>query len=222
VVGGTFAWKRYGPWLQKRVAMLSAQRACLDFTPAPDSVVFQQDGGVTYASNPWSFAAAQKPNVPLVWEGYFSAHVAPHSLIPNPSIQSQGTLFLHERRSPAGNRRLVVVDLRVVWHRQGTVFQANKRAIEPGTLRREPRETWGGPPFFDLTATNLVGQNQQLMDVNYGSTVRFFPGVADPADASHLTIDYEIGDRRETIDGWLRDDDAVDLKLRNSQDEKRK
>src|SRR4051794_25385186 len=69
VVGGTFAWKRYGPWLQTRTAMLSAQRECLNFTPAPDSVVFQQDGGVTYASNPWSFAAAQKPNVPLVWEG---------------------------------------------------------------------------------------------------------------------------------------------------------
>ena len=114
------------------------------------------------------------------------------------------------------------VDLRVVWHRQGTVFQADRRAIEPGTLRREPRETWGGPPFFDLARTNLVGQNQELIHVEYGSTVRFLPGMPDPADASRFTVDYEIGDRRETIDGWLRDDDSVELKLRNAEDGRRK
>ena len=217
-----FAWVRYGPWLDKRSAMLSAQRACLEYSPAPDSAVFRQDADVTYDAKPWSQPSLRQPNVPPAWQNYHARHVAPFSSIPNSSIQSQGTLFLHERRSPGGFRKLVAVELRVVWHRQGTTFQAAKRAIEPGTLRREPRETWGGPTFPDRSKTNLVGQTQDLFQANYGSAVRFLPGVPDPADPSRFTIDYEVGDRRETIDGRLDDDDSVTLKLRNADDAKRK
>jgi hypothetical protein len=60
--------------------------------------------------------------------------------------------------------------------------------------------------------------------------IRFFTGRSDHADRSHFTIDYEVGDIRTqnvvsnpapepltahgTIDGWLRDDDAVVVKPR--------
>ena len=57
---------------------------------------------------------------------------------------------------------------------------------------------------------------------NYGTAVRFYPGVPDPADPSRFTIDYQLGDRHETIDGYLADDDSVTLKLRNADDAKRK
>jgi len=221
-IGGAVAWRRYAPWLQQRNAMLSAQRACLEYTPPPGSIVFQQAADVTYEGKPWSQPSLRQPNVPPAWQNYHARHVAPFSSIPNSSIQSQGTLFLHERRSLGGFRKLVAVELRVVWHEKGTTFQAAKRAIEPGTLRRDPRETWGGPTFPDPSKTNLVGQMQPLFQADYGSAVRFFPGVPDPADPSRFTIDYQIGDRRETIDGYLDDDDSVTLKLRNADDAKRK
>jgi hypothetical protein len=44
---------------------------------------------------------------------------------------------------------------------------------------------------------------------------RIFAGQADPNDASHFTIEYEWPSGvRGTIDGWLRDDDHVDLQIR--------
>jgi hypothetical protein len=216
---GTVAWKRYGPRLQKRMQMLSLQRQCLEYQPAADAVLYAQDGTDTdtAASQPWKRFLTMKP-VPA-WQTFQEQHVAPSGPLPDSGLQSQGTLFLGERRSPAGNRRLVAVDLRTSWNNKGHWYATvEKRAVVPGTFRADPRETWGGPPADDLTTTNLVGQREDLFIFDWNRKVTLYAGRPDPADPSHFTIDYAVDYRRETIDGWLRDDDAVDLKLRNPHD----
>jgi hypothetical protein len=156
--------------------------------------------------------------IPPEWTRYHAKYLAPFSPLGSAGLQSQGTLFLHERRSPSGNRRLVSVDLRISWGPESTAVDVEKRAIVPGGWRSEPKETWGGPPAGDVNTTNLVGQRQHLLNVPYGKTLKVIAGRPDPSDASHFTIDYEIDGRSETIDGRLNDDDSVDLKLRNAAD----
>jgi hypothetical protein len=215
---GAVAWKRYGPRLQKRMQMLSLQRQCLEYQPVADAILYSQDGTDTdtAVSQPWKRFFTMKP-VPA-WETFQGRHVAPYGPLRDDALQSQGTLFLGERRSPAGNRRLVAVDLRLSWNNKGWWATVEKRAVVPGTLRTEPRETWGGPPAADLTTTNLVGQRDDLFILDWTRKFKLYAGRPDLADPSHFTIDYELDGRRETIDGWLRDDDAVDLKLRNPDD----
>jgi hypothetical protein len=40
---------------------------------------------------------------------------------------------------------------------------------------------------------------------------RIYAGRADPADKSHFTIDYELDGKPGTIDGWLREDDRIEM-----------
>lgn len=215
-VVGALAWKRYGPRLQKRMQMLSLQRSCLAYVPPTGTVLYAQDGTDTPASQPWKRFLSMKA-LPA-WQTFQERHVEPHGPLQSGGLQSQGTLFVGERRSPADNRRLVAVDLRMSWNNRNWYATVEKRAVVPGTLRTEPRETWGGPPAADLTSTNLVGQREDLFIFDWNRKVKLFAGRPDPADPSHFTIDYELDGRHGTIDGWLRDDDAVDLKLRNPDD----
>ena len=219
---GFLSWRRWGPRVQARVQMLSAQRACLQFDSAPGTVVFDRDrdAGATYAT--WMRdGRTVKYVIPPAWTTFHPKYVEPFSPLQSGGLQSHGTLFLHERRSPAGNRRLVTVELNTSWGKSGTWIAMDTRAIIPGTFRTEPKETWGGPPATDLTSTNLVGRRvDMLMDVPYGKALKLFAGHPDPTDVSHFTIDYEIDRRRETIDGRLGDDDSVAMSLRNPADRK--
>ena len=217
---GAVGWKRYGPRLQKRMAMLALQRQCLEYQPAAGTVLYAQDGTDTATSQPWKRFFGMKPLA--AWETFQERHVAPFGPLRSGGLQSQGTLFLGERRSPAGNRRLVAVDLRVSWNNKNWAASVEKRAVVPGTLRTEPRETWGGPPADDLTTTNLVGQRDALFMFDWTQKVKLYAGRPDPADPSHFTIDYEIDGRRATVDGWLRDDDAVDLTPSDPRDQLRR
>lgn len=69
--------------------------------------------------------------------------------------------------------------------------------IAPGTLVRAPSSTLFSGNF---TSVKCDG--------------RFFAGQPDPNDESHFTIDYEVDGIRNTIDGWLLDDDTVKLEPR--------
>ena len=135
-------------------------------------------------------------------------------------------LFMHERISPGGHRRLVVVS--------GPTDQAldfQRQAIGPAR--------WFGsitiPPFnnniatYINTATMPLGPDDKRIDhMPRGATtqkdlkrddqfylktpLRIFLGRPDPKDASHFTIRYEVGVQPGVIDGWLGDDDAIRMK----------
>jgi hypothetical protein len=108
-------------------------------------------------------------------------------------------LFLHERRSKAGVRRMVIL-----------------RRTPPGG-----RMSWDIPMAFNATLfepAGLTGLPRRIISYlpdavpshfgdgsGGGPELRFFAGQPDPTDESHFTIDYELDGDRGTIDGWLRD-----------------
>jgi hypothetical protein len=124
---------------------------------------------------------------PVEWTNYYR-------LLSPPGFKSVGTVFLHERVSPCGNRRLVVVELAPYEPRE-TLLRA--RAFVPGGLTSRPRELAQGRGGLSLP--------------DYGE---IHAGRPDPHDRSHFTFACEIAGRKNVIDGWLGDDDLVRLEPR--------
>jgi hypothetical protein len=144
---------------------------------------------------------------------------------------SRTCLFLHERRSPAGHDRLVRVDVSALWEGfatgigSTTSYRFEGTSIKPASAVTKPH------PFpSQRSALVVYWTNYLLKDPGF---FRFFTGRPDPADPSHFTIDYEVGNAfhwpissdpapmptviHGTIDGWLRDDETVLLKPRGGK-----
>ena len=109
-------------------------------------------------------------------------------------------VFLHERVSPAGHRRVVRVEP-LLASALSPELGYHVTLVAPGSVWREPR-TVGVPLGFAFSGRIVPAE--------------LFFGRADPDDASHFSFDYAVsGNLRGTVDGWLRDDDTVVFKLRD-------
>jgi hypothetical protein len=111
------------------------------------------------------------------------------------------TLFLHERISPGGHRRLVFVES----------IMTNALAITAGFIPRVivPGTPWS--PARELTMANQIHFSGRYIEA------QFYFGQPDPSNASHFTIDFDVKEsgRHGTIDAWLNDDETVTFKLRD-------
>lgn len=56
--------------------------------------------------------------------------------------------------------------------------------------------------------------NPGTLTVQYKQQLRVYAGQADPADASHFTINYDLDNQPGVIDGWLKPDGSVVLQPR--------
>lgn len=140
-------------------------------------------------------------------------------------------LFLHRRRSPAGHYRLVRVDFSSsLCLGSGGTFTTfctlGGTSTKPASAVRKPHEFTPGSGALDV-------RWDTDMRLNNRSFFRFYTGRPDPADQSHFTIDYEVGNAvnwsissdpaptptviHGTIDGWLRDDETILLKPRGGK-----
>jgi hypothetical protein len=106
-----------------------------------------------------------------------------------------GSIFCGELTNSRGATRLVVVD------GPSADGQLTPTALAPRLL--------GGPPW-------VVGGYQRGCTIT-GDRVRIYAGQADPADASHFTIEYDKPDGRHLIDGWLTENDQVLLEERKME-----
>ena len=192
--------------LAKRTAarwqLLRQQARALAYRAPADQVVYESDpaeaakllslGG---GYERWNAPESPAFHIPQFWRGHRQ-----------PLGQSGHALvFLHERTSPGGNRRLVVVELGHLSYQRFADILFLPSVIELGTIGREPKyiSAHGG------TFSAYVSASERL---------RVFAGQPDPADKSHFTFDYEIeyqgNSKRGTFDGWLKDNDRVVLKPR--------
>jgi hypothetical protein len=124
-----------------------------------------------------------------------------------------GVAFLHEMRSKSGNVRLVCFSampampnlisndsISGAWAGQGYDIEI----FDPGTFWRHPKNLSKPPPSLFNRSRNII------------SATRVFAGQLDPADPSHFTVRYERSNaagtaRRGTINGYLHDDDIVEI-----------
>jgi hypothetical protein len=195
---GCFWW-----WHEPLIAhgrLLYWQHKCQTHTFAPDAVVASSNGPgvITAAPIPpyWtSYEAAANPAVILV-SGIGRGPSGPSITF------SQAVVFIHSLRSPAGHERIVAVRCVPMYLTSGSVIQA----FQPVAV--EPAAVW------PLTSRPTLSEGKFSGGYPVRGAVKVFGGQPDAADHSHFTIAYTVNGRRGVIDGWLRDDGTVDLRVR--------
>lgn len=196
---------RWGPYYWGKVKLLRRQRLCMQYTPPAGQMVYEEWPGAMvlvppdaeFAEYTWKLDSRKA----LLWKpkGWGALEGSPKQsgvrlLFSTPN----GIAFLHGRRSPAGHERLVAVLIST----QGEEVMLGGMAVIPGTWSEKP--VWQADKLRWLRLSQDVERER----------LRITAGRADPADASHFTIDVRYGTRAGTIDGWLADDDTVALKPR--------
>jgi hypothetical protein len=172
------------PALWRRVQLIGWQRQCLSYSSPPTKVVYESTG-------PSSTADLIAP-----WVSF-------HREVSGTRLRTNGTIFLHERQTQSGVRRLVAVEVtRSVWPAQRVELRPAARLFTVGSHLR--------PPVEVLSQTNGGG----LLPFDASDTIRIYAGQPDPNDPSHFTVDYEVNGVRRTVDGWLRDPHTIVIERR--------
>ena len=233
VLAGRIVWERYREhraWAD----FLARQQRGLSYTAPPDFVVYEDDpskfekllasdsnyvrvegGGFKklYANDPVDvrgeggginnyFADPNYVARPLITFVGYVPLVARQ--LPEPDfVTDLPILFLHGRRSPDGITHLLCVIVRGV-DRSGNVLLIAYSA-EAVTFRTRrfvpsmlPRHRGGHFNF------GKRGPNPYFT---------FMTGQPDPADPSHFTIGYKFAGQPGIIEGWVRNDGWVDMRL---------
>ncbi len=221
---GLAAWRWGGPWW-RQARYLHCQARCLDYTAPPDMVVYEENApdvdlllakGGGYRMLPRTDRTLRE-----FYRQYRLAAYYPPELWAILPQQSAGIAFVHRRRSPRGPERLVVVAASA-----GESFQDYGYFLAMGHGRVYEPATWESGSTLRLVRDSGLFWHDLAHPPHalWCEGMRLFAGQADPSDESHFTIDYEtyrlvapgqLVPQRGTIDGWLRDDDSVQLQLRD-------
>jgi hypothetical protein len=196
-----------GPPVGRHVTLLRLQRRCMAYSQLAGHVAYDAhaeqaealpnaDARYQLMLDPKRYAVSM-PDVGYVvpeWQDLYAA-------ISPPGMKPAATLFLHERRNRRGEARLVAVHSVPAFVGYHRASHLSIRTVRPGTLLARPVLLW------ETTSLTSVGDP-------VGDAERIITGRADPSDDSHFTFEIESMGERDTIDGWLRDDDSVVLEFR--------
>jgi hypothetical protein len=207
---------RWGPPVWKHAQFLYWQRQCLAYAAPADQVVFENDteraGKLLRQPGYVNVAPPGAPPVavymPRCWSE--AMNLGGVSVV-NTGFGAGGpgaTLFLHERTTASGVRRLVAVHAPVGTPGVAGLPIPAPVVVQPATLRTAPavRDAVAKVHLDLLFHAPPGGGSFSLLSGPSGTTARFFAGQADPADPSHFTIPFECGGSRGTIEGWLKGD----------------
>jgi hypothetical protein len=201
----------------QRQAQLRIQQACLRYEPPATQVVYEElptraadllAKGGEYIS----IIAADGPpiagHVPQAWRDMRKWAMPRETTPPKNAV-----LFLHERQTYHGTRGLICIEadraareLRVTFiHPGGSTLDPvpiTNVAVVPRPQEGLVQLTPAGDPFAD----RLPPQSEPP---TARANLRFFAGVADAQDLTHLTLAYERDDQRGVIDLWVADERTV-------------
>ena len=115
-------------------------------------------------------------------------------------------IFCHERSTPDGQRRLVVVILSGNMSMDGCA-NIDIDLVQPGVFGGQQISTIHGSFGPSRHIGSYVVETLLL-------ATHIYMGQIDPSDSTHFTIDYDDGQKRGTIDGWLESGSSVRLSAR--------
>ncbi len=206
VTAGFAALLMVALWLVPRsyrhVQLLKWQERCLTYAAPATEPVYDNDPAEakrlltlprTYLADPRDGATFR---LPIEWiQFYMAAGFGP---------QSSGTVFLHQRSTPRGQRRLVAIDLVFNPLSHERIITMSERVLVPATPLRGPR-----------AEPSTIRGDGLLIPVSPTDRLRVFAGQPDPNDASHFTIEYDLNGTRHVLDGWLVDEATIKIEERN-------
>jgi hypothetical protein len=169
---------------------------CLAFSLPPTTVIFDDDSLRTKTLLASGKYISTHPS--FGWQRTSPVALLPIREFDNYAVggrQAAPVVFLHERTSPAGHQGLVVV-------------QFGRFSLDP--LNRIFFFAYLDQIGVAGNASRSLGRSLEMLRLP-GEKVTIYAGQADAKDSSHFTIDYLLNSRRETIDGWLNDDNSVYL-----------
>jgi hypothetical protein len=226
VAASVFVWHYRLPMLD-RAKVLRAQYLCLTYTAPADQVVYEQDKdrGDKLAAADARYIQQYCPASDLyrtTWplEGTFRMIDAREYLrraLPNhlprtvmvngmtfPRSGSRiATIFLHGRRTPGGEQRLVVIE--------HSVYGLEIEVIRPGNLWRPPKII-GYKSAWDVV--NVLRISHLFNDEKHlGSQI--YAGQPDPNDESRFTIDACSFGVKFRLLGQLLPNDMVRIEVPN-------
>ncbi len=144
-------------------------------------------------------------------------------------------LFSSRLISPGGNERLVMLEMDVKLkpvtapkdeYRVGIMRQLKYRICETAPTAGTPQVMRSGQSLKIIQEDDHNVIPIKWIDGTLRAArpkeheLRFFAGQADPRDASHFTVQYELDGVKNVIDGWLTDDDYLRIVPRGGKVDK--
>lgn len=224
-------WQQSRAQAAARQAAMAIEQQSLSHVIPADKVVYEEDpdrAAALMAADPAGYRSLRanqsgppgwRPPVRAVPPNYRNGNDYP-------------LLFLHERATPAGAHYVVTVHL-LAQNMLSTIAAAGSgkpAAINLKKTRQLYAEarlaTSRGTPPMDVErahqkAVSLILPDSGMRELvrfsgdptldaaarlDYGNILRFFGGRADPDDATHFTLHYQLDGRDGVIDGWMKDD----------------
>jgi hypothetical protein len=115
--------------------------------------------------------------------------------------QGRTLVYLHRRQSDPGSTRLVAIERYASLGGAYGLSDLRAQVVDITSLRQ---------PGFAIRAACTYA-----VQFPFNSSYQIFFGQSDSLDDSHFTIAYAVGDGAGTIDGWLRSDDSIELRIRD-------
>jgi hypothetical protein len=158
---------------------------------------------------------------------------ATQPLPPSGTRAADGTLFLHERKTPSGRSRVVwiQVDATRLGNRavlgnghyaiMGVQRQLNMSVADPAAADQPGKTIWTHrlditqQPEQRVTVVDTPASDSKLLRgaiEREGESLWLMAGTADPADASRLTVPYQLDEMKGVIEVRLEDDDRLRVK----------
>jgi hypothetical protein len=209
VLGLLFAAWHWRSDISQHVSAWYWQKQCAKFSLPPEEIMLESDAvdaAKLAATRPREFSTFLHVHMP--GGGVERSIPAAERLLGVVGAGSCASkwriVFVHERIAAVSGSKPRVLIVEIDDCSFIDTLGLRVRVLSMGTLFRLPKDVSPGTS----ASLGLHFENQPE------PKLRVYAGQADPADASHFTIDYEQWDQRDTFDCWLQADDTVRIKPR--------
>ena len=198
---------RWGPAVRDRINLLILQQQCKTYQPPSDRIMFTTDPadyGRLLKGDEGYFGATSvfgdtRPDGTAIPPAYVWYECQVWRKFPNGGW-GPGPVFLHSRRTPGGEERLIALELGIVEDRV-SIFCRNFKPgslFNAGDLSRSPLTDGGG--------------------FGFRSPIRLYAGQPDPNDGSAFTMRVESGGRSTPVRARVLDDGTITIEAPDELD----